>query len=228
MRSREVTFQGASFGEYQDHPLAQGLLPCEHSMGGVSGTSVRLRAPSKETWNGEFQDFPFERGHHLRRHAAMSVRKIRSRMGTFNEDMPGGFSGLSTRARAPSKGTCRGESQDNPMAQGLLPKGHSAESLRTIRSREGTFQETCCGESQNYPLVRGRFPMRHRAGSLRTIHSREGIFQFDMDWGVSELTTRARVPSKVTCCGESQDHPSVPRHLSREHAAGILWAILLR
>ena len=142
--------------------------------------------------------------------------------------LPRGVLGLSARARAPSKGTCIGESQDNPFAQGLLQgdmlRRVSGPSVRAKASTKGTF----CGESQEHPLARGHLPKGHAAGSLRTIRSCEGTFQCDMEQGVPELSTRARVPSKGKCCGESEDHPSVPRRLPREHAAGSLRTIRSR
>ena len=202
--------KGASFGEYQDHPLAQGLLPCEHSMGGVSGTSVRLRAPSKETWNGEFQACPFEGGHHPRRHAAGSPRTFSSREGAFQGDMLRGISGQSVRVRATSKGTCCMESQDHPFASGHLPEGNAVGSLRTIRTEKGTFQSD----------------MVRRVSGLSVW--RKGAFQRDMLRRVSGQSVRARAPSKGKKCGQSQDYPLARGHLQKGYAAGSVRKIRSR
>ena len=125
---------------------------------GISGQSVRARAPS-------------------RGHAAESLRTIRSRQGIYQGNILRGVSGPSVRAMAHSKRTCCGESQDYPFVRGHLPMRHGAGSLRTIDSREGTFQGdmlrrvsgpsvnaktpievTFCGESQEYPFARWHLP----------------------------------------------------------------------
>ena len=177
--------------------------------GGVSGQSVRAKAPCKGTWCGESQNYPLSPGHLPRGHA-------------------GRVSGPSVRASAPFKGTCCGESQANLFARRRLAKGHAGRSLKTSRSRQGTFQRekvrgvsgpsiramapsrgTCCGDSQDSPLARWHLPKGHAGG-------------------VSGPSVRARALSKRTCRGESQDYPFAQGHLLRGHGAVSLRTILSR
>ena len=155
--------------------------------------------------------------------------------------MAWGVSGLSARARAPSKGTCCGDSQTYPLAPGHLPKEHAAVSLRVIRSRQRNFRRdifwaalglsdrarssskgTCCGEFQDYLFARGYLLKGNAAVSLRTIRSRQRAFHRDMLRGVSGLSARGSLPPKVTCCAEFQNYPLARGRFPKGNAAASL------
>ena len=91
-------------------------------------------APSQGTCCGLFQDNPLARGHLRKGYAAMSLRTIqRNFKGTcwgetqgyplapahhFQWDVLRKVSGISARARKPSKGTWPGKPQDYPFVRG--------------------------------------------------------------------------------------------------------------
>ena len=115
--------------ECQEHPFAWGRLSKKHGtesfrtvhsnegiiqgdmLRGVSGKSVRARAPSFETCRGESLDYPFAHGHLQWGHAEVILRTIHSRKGTFQGNIPRGISEPSIRAKVHSKGICFEESQ---------------------------------------------------------------------------------------------------------------------
>ena len=123
-------------------------------------------------------------------------------------------SGLSFFARKPSKVTWRVESQDYPLARGHLSRELAAGILRTIRSREGTFQGdmllgvsgqsvrarahfkvTCFGDSMGNPFLREHLSKGRAAESLRIMRSREVTFQRDILRGASRPFVGPRAPS---------------------------------
>ena len=167
----------------------------------VSGLSARARAPSRGICCVESRENPLARGHLPKGHAAGSRRTIRTCQRTFQGGMLHGVLGVSARARAPSKEICCGESLDNPLTRGHLPKGQATVGLRAICSRQRNFQRD---------LLR----------SLGNTRSRQGAFQRSMLRGFLGLSARARSSSKGTCCSQSQDYPPAPAHFPQGHAAG--------
>ena len=253
----KASTKGTFCGESQDNPFARGHLPKGHAAGslrtirscegtfqcdmeqGVPELSTRARVPSKGKCCGESEDHPSVPRRLPREHAAGSLRTIRSRQGTLQRDMLRGVSGQSVRARAPFKGTCCGESQDNPCSRGRLPKGHAAGGIRGICSREGTIQSDvlqevygqsvfarapfkgkCCRKSQDHAFARGHLPRGHPAGSIRDCPLAQGLLPCDHSMrGMSGTSVRLRAPFKETWNGEFQDCPFERGHHPRGHAA---------
>ena len=156
--ARENLPEGLSVGSLGASSFAQGYIPrvyaarnlrtirsCDVAFQrglvlGISGLSVRTRAPLWETYCGGPQDHPLARRFRQEGHAAVRLGTIRSRRGTYQRDIVRGVSALSACAWVPSKGMFSRESQSHPFARGQLPKKRTEGSLCAIRSREATFQ----------------------------------------------------------------------------------------
>ena len=122
----------------------------------VKKFSVRAKVPSKGTICVESIDHPFAQGHLPREHGTGSLGTLRRSKGAIQRDV--GASGLSVRARTPSRG--------------CMMRGSSvlSDCARVSSGR------TWCGKSHDYLFTRGHLPTLHGAGSLRTIRSCDSAF----------------------------------------------------